>query len=262
MNRPATPLLETSAVRLGEAFDLLAAYAPPVGAFFERRGVGVAGAGGYPTLTFGAADPSGLTHVVDLLRTSVSTRHDVAPVAVGAIAFRGGERRLHQLMVLRRAVRRDADGRTWRLDTQHVGLDADEPPPFEPVEALSPHEPFSDVQLREVPPAQAYADGVAEAVERIARSELRKVVLARTIEVRAGRTFDPRLLVHRLRAVDPDAYTFAAPTDDGVIVGASPELLISRHGSEIRSNPLAGSAPRAGDPEEDRANAEALLASN
>jgi isochorismate synthase len=262
VSRPTTPLLETSAVPLGDAFDLLAAYAPPVGAFFERRGRGVAGAGGFPTLTFGAADPAGLTHVVDLLRTSVSRRHGVAPFAVGAIAFRAGGRELHQLMVLRRAVRRDAAGRTWRLDTEHVGLDADEPPPFEPIATASPHEPFAGVQLREVPSAQAYADGVAAAVERIARSELRKVVIARTIEVHAGRTLDPRLLVHRLRAVDPDAYTFAAPTDAGVIVGASPELLLSRHGLEIRSNPLAGSAPRAGDPEEDRANAEALVGSD
>ncbi len=34
----------------------------------------------------------------------------------------------------------------------------------------------------------------------------------------------------------------------GVLVGASPELLVSRHGSEVRANPLAGSAPRSGDP--------------
>src|SRR5215210_6650144 len=90
---------------------------------------------------------------------------------------------------------------------------------------------------------------------------MRKVVLARTIEVTAGRRLDPRLLAGRLRAVDPDAYTFAAPTEDGVLVGASPELLVSRRGSEVVSNPLAGSAPRSGDPEEDRANADALIAS-
>jgi isochorismate synthase len=69
------------------------------------------------------------------------------------------------------------------------------------------------------------------------------------------------MLAHRLRAVNPDAYTFAVPTADGVLVGASPELLVSRFGREVRSNPLAGSAPRSGDPEEDRANAEALRAS-
>ena len=36
---------------------------------------------------------------------------------------------------------------------------------------------------------------------------------------------------------------------------------MSKHGLDVRSTPLAGSAPRSGDPEEDRANAEALLAS-
>jgi isochorismate synthase len=45
------------------------------------------------------------------------------------------------------------------------------------------------------------------------------------------------------------------------LVGASPELLISRQGSEVRANPLAGSAPRSGDKDEDRANAAALAAS-
>ena len=57
----------------------------------------------------------------------------------------------------------------------------------------------------------------------------------------------------------PIASRSRSPTGTGsVLVGASPELLVSRHGTEVRANPLAGSAPRAGDPEEDRANAEAL----
>jgi isochorismate synthase len=86
-------------------------------------------------------------------------------------------------------------------------------------------------------------------------------VLARTIEVDAERELDPIRLAQRLRSVDPDAYTFVLPTPDGTMVGASPELLVSRRGPRIRSNPLAGSAPRAADPEEDRANADALVAS-
>jgi len=129
------------------------------------------------------------------------------------------------------------------------------------VAGAAPHEPFNELQLTPGPTPEVYRAAVAEAVERIGRAELRKVVLARTIEVDAGRPLDPKTLVHRLRAVDPDAYVFAAPTDDGVIVGASPELLVSRRGREVRSNPLAGSAPRSGDPEEDRASAEALAAS-
>jgi isochorismate synthase len=255
------PLLETRAEPLGDAFDLIAAYLPGTGVLFEGRGCGVAATTGVPTITFGAAEPSGPVHVMDLLRTSVRRGHDVAPVAAGALAFHAGGRRHHELVVPRRAVRRGRDGRTWRLDTRWVDGPADDPPPFQPVAAGAPHEPFSEMQLRPEPSPEGYRDAVGEAVARIRRRELRKVVLARTIEVRAGRRIDPRLLAHRLRAVDPDAYTFAAPTDDGVIVGASPELLVSRHGREVRSGPLAGSASRSGDPDEDRANAEALASS-
>jgi isochorismate synthase len=102
---------------------------------------------------------------------------------------------------------------------------------------------------------------VERAVGSIQLGELRKVVLARTMEVEADRVLDPRTLAHRLRAVNPHAHTFAVPSADGVLVGASPELLVSRFGREVRSNPLAGSAPRSGDPGEDRANAEALRTS-
>jgi isochorismate synthase len=262
MNAPRVPLLESQADRLGEAFDLLAAYGPPVGVYFEHAGRGVAGATGFPSLTFGAATPSGLDHVVDVLRSSVRRRADVAPIAVGAVAFDEGGRQLHELVIPRRAVRRNGDGVTWRLDTNYLGEAADDAPPFEPVVGSAPHAPFADIQLTEVPSGAEYEAAVAEAVRRIRAGELKKVVLARTVEVEAGRTLDPRLLAMRLRAVDPDAYTFAAPTNDGVIVGASPELLVSRRGLRVRSNPLAGSAPRSGDPEEDRANADGLAGSS
>src|SRR5439155_237182 len=106
-----------------------------------------------------------------------------------------------------------------------------------------PRQPFTARQLDAVPPPEGYAAVVADIVRRMGPG-LRKVVLARTIEVDAGRELDPRRLAHRLRAVNPDAFTFATPTTAGILVGASPELLVSRFGREVRSNPLAGSAAR------------------
>ena len=248
------PTLRFTADPLGEAFDLLAAYRPP-GVFFERGGEGVAGAIGIPSMSFGPTS----FDVVDTLRRSETSRHDVAPVAIGALGFDPTAR--HELVIPRRAVRRGANGRTWRIDSDASGTEGDDAPPFERVTGSAPHEAFTELQVREAPPAASYADAVSTAVTRIRAGDLRKVVLARTVEVAAGRDLDARLLAHRLRAVDPDAYTFAMPTDDGTIVGASPELLVSRHGPEVRSNPLAGSAARSGDPEEDRANADALASS-
>ena len=62
--------------------------------------------------------------------------------------------------------------------------------------------------------------------------------------------------------LSPTASRSPLRADGGILVGASPELLLSRRGAIVRSTPLAGTAPRAGDPDEDRANAEALAASS
>jgi isochorismate synthase len=254
--------LETRADPLGDAFDLLAAYRPPDGVFFERRGRGVGGMAGTPLFTFAAIEQSDLAHTVDVLRRAIRRRSDIAPLVVGSIAFtRGGPMR-PELVIPRRAVRRDGSSGTWRIDASYGEGISEDPPAFDRVIGRVPSEPFESVQLRDVPSHEAYREAVGEATSRIGRGEMRKVVLARTVEVEGGRAFDPRLLAHRLRAVDPDAYTFAMPTEHGVIVGASPELLVSRRGGEVRSNPLAGSAARSGDLEEDRANAEALVASS
>ena len=234
--------------RLGPSFDLLAAYGPPSGHLFVRRGIGVGGGAAAVSLEGGA--PSA---VVDALKALTG---DVSPVAVGALPF-DPEAAVRLDVARIAAVRRDEDV-TWRID---VG-GTDDLAPFGRVVGAPPHDAFAAVQVRPHPTPDVYVDAVRRAATAIGEGDLRKVVLARTIGVEAGRTLDPRRLAARLRAVDPDAYVFAAPTDHGVIVGASPELLVSRRGREVRSNPLAGSAPRAGDPEEDRELARALESSS
>jgi len=126
--------------------------------------------------------------------------------------------------------------------------------PFLPARTTgsSPADAFGATQVRESPSAGDYAAAVAEAVQKIRAGDLRKVVLARTVEVNAGRPLDPLRLAHRVRAVDPHAYAFIAPVGYGVaragqtrwplLVGASPELLVARDGRTVRSTPLAGAA--------------------
>jgi isochorismate synthase len=113
-----------------------------------------------------------------------------------------------------------------------------------------------------VPEPHVYADGVRRAVRRLRDRELEKVVLARTLRLTSDVAFDPAALLRRLAARDPNGYTFAVDIADGrTLVGASPELLVSRRGRTLVANPLAGSVPRAADPAEDRRRAAALLAS-
>ncbi|MEP6758970.1 MAG: isochorismate synthase [Actinomycetota bacterium] len=221
-----------SVQQLGASFDLLAAWQEG-GVFLEHDGQGIATGPGSPVPTSDAV-------------TALRDRPDGA-VACGALPFAG-----EGSLVL-------ADSQVRRTDpfvTARIG------PAVQPVlvTGLIPSEAFGEEDLTLSPTPALYAGAVAEASRRVRVGELRKVVLARTIEV-GGRAFDPRRLAHRLRAVDPHAYTFIAPTDDGTLVGASPELLVSRHGSEVRANPLAGSAPRSGDRREDLASAERLVAS-
>ncbi|MDH4112917.1 MAG: isochorismate synthase [Actinomycetota bacterium] len=249
---------------LGPAFDLLAAYAAPRGFFFEREGLGVAAPSLADGLQIGAA-----SDLRSLARQSLRVLADidsdsVAPMAVGALPYAAKDA---SLWVPRRMVGRSDDGETWLLELE--GDPEGEPTAFLPERVFGdlPHEAFRAMQLSEKPAASVYAAAVASAVERIGSSDLEKVVLARTLQVGAGRDLDARRLAHRLRAVEPHCFTFAAPTGDGgravrTLVGASPELLVSLRGARVRSMPLAGTAPREGDADEDLASAESLAASS
>jgi len=256
------------AERLGPAFDLLAGYAPG-GWYMERAGLGAAAAslpgsrswivglggaraGGGPPRPgelFAGLDPDGVDPSAP------------PPLVFGSVPFDPDEDGL--LTLPARTIRRDREGETWAIEigTPTAGANLPRAPaPLTP--SPGPSEPFSRMQVFPEPEPGAYEKAVAAAVERIRDGALRKVVLARTLRVEAGRTLDPVQLLRRLRAVEPDGYTFAVALGDGrSLVGASPELLVSRFGREVRANPLAGSAARAGDPDEDRANARALEAS-
>lgn len=221
-----------TAARLGASFDLLAAWHDG-GVFLDRDGVGV-------------ATGPGERVAPDDVAAALRDRPE-GVVAAGALPFAGGG----ELVIGDDQVRRTDPFVTTKIGEGGATL----------VTGVIPAAAFGDTAVTPVPTPAIYAGGVAEAVRRIRAGELRKVVLARTIEVAADRTFDPRRLAHRLRAVDPHAFSFIAPADGGVLVGATPELLVSRQGSEVRANPLAGSAPRSGDKAEDRANADALAAS-
>lgn len=119
-----------------------------------------------------------------------------------------------------------------------------------------------DWHIRPVPSPEVYAAGVASAVERMWRGEFSKVVLARTLELTSPAPLDVPVMLQRLARRDPSGYTFALPTGPGrTLIGASPELLVSRRGRQVVANPLAGSSPRSDDLAEDVRRAAALLES-
>ncbi|MFT4217819.1 MAG: isochorismate synthase [Micropruina sp.] len=130
---------------------------------------------------------------------------------------------------------------------------------------VAPRLRAADHQVSELPSRTQYADRVRTALDWIAAGRLQKVVLGRSLEVRSDPPLDADAVVARLLAQRPGRYVFRVPlsAEPGgpVLLGASPELLVSRRGRVVRSLPLAGSAPRSSDPDQDRSRADALLES-
>lgn len=121
-------------------------------------------------------------------------------------------------------------------------------------------------EVHEFPTAEAYADMVRAVLDKIAEGLVRKVVIGRCLDVTSDPPLEPAEIIDRLLVTRPGRYVFSVPLeetlDEGpLLVGASPELLVSREGDRIRCTPLAGSVPRSADPDEDARRSEALRAS-
>ncbi|RKN39002.1 isochorismate synthase [Streptomyces hoynatensis] len=232
--QPPTPL--PSAV--GAATALLDAYAP--GARFLATPTRTLLAGGvHSTVPHGETPLS--ERVAAALGAARAAGHP-APLALGAVPF---DERAPAALVVADALRTAPP------------LSAD------PLSALPAKPPApADWRIRQVPAPERYGALVAAAVRRMREGGLRKVVLARTLELDADRPLDLPGVLRGLARRDPAGYTFALPTGPGrTLLGASPELLVSRTGGRLVANPLAGSAPRSADLAEDIRRAAALLES-
>ncbi len=106
-------------------------------------------------------------------------------------------------------------------------------------------------------PDVRWLEAVADVIERIRRGEVDKVVLARDHAVWSHEPFSAPVLARRLTRRFPSCHTFVV---DG-LVGATPELLLSRDGDRVTSRVLAGTAPRSTDTAVDAETGRRLLAS-
>lgn len=123
------------------------------------------------------------------------------------------------------------------------------------------------------PDPDGYRRIVRKAVTAIRSGAMDKVVLGRctTVEVsHASEVWRPEDVLARLRASNPDAYVFRLDLDGGmgglfdepgILLGASPELVLSCTDSRIWTLPLAGTIARGTDPASDTRAARALLSS-
>ncbi|MEX9251975.1 isochorismate synthase EntC [Pseudenterobacter timonensis] len=117
-------------------------------------------------------------------------------------------------------------------------------------------------QRTEIPPQPRFEEMVARAAALTATPQVDKVVLSRLIEIETRESVDSGALLERLIAQNPASFNFHVPLEDGgVLLGASPELLLRKEGARFSSLPLAGSARRQPDDMLDREAGNKLLAS-
>lgn len=225
-----------------DAGDLLAAYLP--GSFFHRSPRGTLLADGVHTVV--ADGPAGPGDAAAGTLAAVAEAGHPDPVVVGAIGFApDAPCSLHVPALVRRA--------------------APDPAPGGPVRVPDP--PGARWAVRHEPAPEEYADGVRRALDLIGAGRLEKVVLARALELTSQAPVPVRDLLTRLALADPGSFAFAAdvtaPGDPALrtLVGASPELLVSREGDTVVANPLAGSIPRSEDPAENESRIAALRVS-
>ena len=172
--------------------------------------------------------------------TGIELTGDDGPSGSGVVAFATlpFDRALaSQLDVPEYLVTQTAEGRTFLTAPEGS------PDPRALVEAVDPPSQGlqAPVELELRPTPEGYARLVAQAVEELRTKELDKVVLARAVRGAIGAVIDPGALAARLRLREAVSTLYSLPTPERRrFVGASPELLASRRGSEVRCHPLAG----------------------
>jgi menaquinone-specific isochorismate synthase len=176
------------------------------------------------------------------------------PVALGALPFTGAERGLLVIPRFTMGITRDEDGVPHRWVTAVGPTGTPLPGTDELLESVlwqydtgldAPADPAVS-RVSTAMDSAAYARIVADAVAamRARGATLRKVVLGRPLAVDLTGPLHLASVLRRLRAAEPNCTVFSMPVPDGTFFGASPELLVARHGRQVTCYPLAGTVPR------------------
>lgn len=92
---------------------------------------------------------------------------------------------------------------------------------------------------------QKFEGTVQLALDAFEKKKVEKVVLSQAVEYEFNRHQEPENLLAALLKQNPNAYNFVIPVEhNNYILGASPELLLSKQDRIVTSNPLAGSRPK------------------
>jgi menaquinone-specific isochorismate synthase len=257
-----TPLLARTR-RLDADVDLLR-FAGRDGLVFERGRSGLAGRGCAARVPWPGGDPATAARSVARALAGIDVDDEVrlpgcGPVAFGSLPFAPGAP--SELVIPAAVAGRADDGTRWITTMTPPERAADAAAMASLTAASSDGEgPLASVRRFTVTAQREPEDWCAlveRATKAMAAGALHKVVLARQIDIAADRPIDRLAVLERLRSAYPGCHVVSVAG----LVAASPELLVSVAGDIVRSHPMAGTAPRGGDPTTDQRLAASLLAS-
>jgi menaquinone-specific isochorismate synthase len=242
--------------RLDADVDLLG-FAGGDGVLFERGRSGLAGRGCAARLPWPGGDPAAAARTVAEALAGIEVEDEVrlpgcGPVAFGTLPFTPGAS--SELVVPAVVAGRADDGTRWITTIGDPAPGAGHPDLEAEVEPLAAVQRFTVAAQRD---PEDWCALVERATKAMAGGTLHKVVLARRIDIAADRPIDRLAVLERLRSAYPGCHIVSVTG----FVAASPELLVSVAGDIVRSHPMAGTAPRGGDPTTDQRLAASLLAS-
>jgi menaquinone-specific isochorismate synthase len=226
------------------------------GLLFVRDGVGAAGRGVTATV-----DEGRVAEVLGNLRPADGTVPPPGhgPLLFGVVPFLPS--RAATFTLPRVVVTKDYEGTAWvTLTAAHEDDLTDAAMDSAVADAVSgaaPGATSNSFSVEPLTPVDEYLGAVVAARDAVRAGRLLKAVIARDLAVTASAPMDVHAVLLRLRASFGSSYRFCI---DGLI-GASPELLVQVEGRTVRSHPLAGTAPRTGDPATDARLAAELVAS-
>ena len=213
------------------------------GYLFVRDGVGVAGRGVAQRVDRNTAE-SCLRNIKDDNQSGVA---DAGPIAIGCIPFTSTD--AHEFVIPKVVIGKTQSGEQWITTVD----DAE----FEFEQSLTPLAVAASFSVNPGVSVDHYLEAVRLTAEAVRENKLAKAVIARDIFVSSSQSFDIRAILLRLKASFGSSYRYLF---EGFI-GASPELLISVLGNQVKSHPLAGTVPRTGNIETDTKFAQELIAS-
>nr|WP_272889709.1 isochorismate synthase [Stutzerimonas stutzeri] len=133
-------------------------------------------------------------------------------------------------------------------------------PPASPPTAVCGFACGAARQCTEQPNQAGFQQAVTRALAALRNGRLDKAVLSRLLQLEFDEPPCAATIFQGLRQQNPEAYHFFADLPDGgVLIGASPELLLRKKGQRLETNPLAGSARRYADSAADERSAQDLL---